>query len=71
MTRPIIDRTLIVSRLLRLKMWVELSNDEIDLVIDALGEGPLADRLRVRPHRQTGAFTKAAEEKLLARTSWS
>lgn len=44
-------------------MWVELSNDEIDLVIDALGEGPLADRLRVRPHRQTGAFTKAAEEK--------
>ncbi len=44
-------------------MWVELSNAEIDLIIDALGEGPLADRLRERPHRHTGAFTRAAEEK--------
>ncbi|MEH6691080.1 MAG: hypothetical protein V7774_07850 [Pseudorhizobium pelagicum] len=44
-------------------MWFDLSNAEIDLIIDALGEGSLADKLRERPHPHTGAFTRAAEEK--------
>lgn len=44
-------------------MWVELEDAEIDQIAEALGPGRLADKLRGRPHHQTGAFVGAAEAK--------
>lgn len=44
-------------------MWVELENAEIDQIVEVLGPGRLADKLRERPHLQTGASVKAAEAK--------
>ncbi|MEX2695813.1 hypothetical protein [Rhizobium mongolense] len=42
-------------------MWVRLEDEEINLILRSIPAGPLADKLREKPHPDTSAFVGAVE----------
>jgi len=42
-------------------MWVELTNEEIAAIIQAIGPGTIAQKLTTRSHPDTAAFAEAAD----------